>query len=76
MRRESRTWALPGRRRRGYFKIVLPTALNEGFWSLGMVMYSAAYGRMGATTLAAVSIYNSVEQLASVVLRGATHASR
>lgn len=58
----------------GYFKVVLPTVLNEGFWSLGMVMYSAAYGRMGATTLAAVSIYNSVEQLASVVLRGATHA--
>lgn len=57
-----------------YFKVVLPTMLNEGFWSLGMVVYSAAYGLMGPGTVAAVSIYNSVEQLASVVLRGATHA--
>ncbi|MEG2859611.1 MAG: MATE family efflux transporter [Clostridia bacterium] len=57
-----------------YFRVVLPTMLNEGFWSLGMVVYSGAYGLMGASTVAAVSIYNSVEQLSSVVLRGATHA--
>lgn len=57
-----------------FFRIVLPTMLNEGFWSLGMVMYSIAYGRMGASTVAAVSIFNNIDQLASVMLRGTTHA--
>lgn len=57
-----------------YFKVVLPTTLNECLWGLGMVLYSVAYGLMGAGTVAAISIYDNIHQLASVVLRGATNA--
>lgn len=59
---------------RRYFKVALPVMLNEGFWALGILMYSVVYGHMGNDTVAAVSIYNNVEQLAAVVLRGMTHA--
>lgn len=60
-----------------YFRIVLPVILNEGFWSLGIAVYSAAYGRMGDgyTVVAGVGIFNNIEQLASVMLRGVTHAA-
>ncbi|MDO4548716.1 MAG: MATE family efflux transporter, partial [Clostridia bacterium] len=57
-----------------FFRVVFPTMINECLWSLGMVMYSVAYGMMGASTVAAVSIFNNVEQLGGVVLRGGTHA--
>lgn len=59
---------------RRFFRVVLPTMVNEAFWSLGMVCYAIAYGMMGEATVAAVSIFNNVEQLSSVALRGATHA--
>lgn len=57
-----------------YYKVVLPVMANEMLWSLGMVMYSVAYGQMGASAVSAISIFNNVEQLASVVMRGATTA--
>lgn len=60
-----------------YLRVVIPVLLNESFWSLGVVLYSVAYGRMGdgSSVVAAISIYNNVEQIASVVLRGITNAS-
>jgi putative MATE family efflux protein len=60
-----------------YFKIVLPVILNEGLWALGITVYSAAYGRMGdgKTIVAGIGIYDNIQQLASVMLRGVTHAA-
>ncbi|MDL2206113.1 MATE family efflux transporter [Eubacteriales bacterium OttesenSCG-928-N13] len=57
-----------------YIKTVSPVLLNETLWSFGTVMYSAAYGRMGAGAVAAMSIFSSVEQLSFVTLRGMTNA--
>ena len=57
-----------------FCRVVLPIMMNEVFWSLGIVIYSVAYGLMGTSTVASISILNNVEQLASVMLRGSTHA--
>lgn len=57
-----------------FMRVVVPVMLNEAFWSLGTVMYSVAYGRMGEGAVAAISIFNNIEQLSSVILRGTTHA--
>lgn len=57
-----------------YLYVAAPVILNEGLWSLAMVMYSVVYGRMGTSTVAAVSIFNTVEQIAFSVSRGLTHA--
>lgn len=60
-----------------YLRVVLPVLANESFWALGILMYSVVYGRMenSSVVVSAVSIYNNIEQLASVVLRGVTHAA-
>ncbi len=57
-----------------YFKTVAPVLLNETLWSMGVVMYSVAYGKMGASAVAAMSIFSNVEQLAFVALRGMSTA--
>lgn len=57
-----------------FFAIALPIVGNELFWSLGITMYSVVYGRMGTTAVAAVSIFNTVEQLSFILIRGITSA--
>lgn len=57
-----------------YLSVAMPVILNEGLWALGMVMYSIVYGRMGTGTVAAVSIFNTVEQVALSTMRGLTSA--
>lgn len=57
-----------------FLSIAMPVIVNEGLWSLGMVMYSVVYGRMGTGVVAAVSIYNTVEQIALSGIRGLTSA--
>jgi putative MATE family efflux protein len=60
-----------------FLKVVLPVVGNEMLWALGVVAYAASYGNMAhpAVATAAVNIYNNVEQLASVILRGTTQAA-
>jgi putative MATE family efflux protein len=62
---------------RKFLKIVLPVVGNEMLWALGVVAYAASYGNMqnAAAATSAVNIYNNVEQLASVILRGTTQAA-
>ena len=60
---------------RKYLAIAAPVILNEGLWSLGIVMYSVVYGRMGTAAVASVSIYGTVEQVAFVTMRGLTSAA-
>lgn len=60
-----------------FLKVVLPVVGNEMLWALGVVAYAATYGNMPhpAVATSAVNIYNNVEQLASVILRGTTQAA-
>lgn len=58
-----------------YFNTALPVIANEFMWGLGVTMYSLVYGRMGDAATAAITITNTVEQVALVFFFGICHAS-
>ncbi len=58
-----------------FFHTTLPVILNEGFWSLGMVIYSIAYARIGTGAIAAVQISNTIQNLFMVLNMGLANAS-
>lgn len=51
-------------------KPVIPVALNEILWSFGITTYNIIYARMGTETIAAVNIYNTVDNIAFALLIG------
>lgn len=53
-----------------YFKTAYPVILNETFWSLGNVMYSIAYAKIGTEATAAVQITSTVQNIFLVFSRG------
>ncbi|WP_124057967.1 MATE family efflux transporter [Vaginisenegalia massiliensis] len=55
---------------RQYFKVTLPVILNEGFWSLGQVMYSIAYAMVGTNATAAVQVCMAIQGIVFVIVRG------
>lgn len=57
-----------------YFKTTYPVILNEAFWSLGQIMYSIAYARIGEEATAAVQIASTVQNVFFVVVRGLANA--
>ncbi|AOY78080.1 MATE family efflux transporter [Clostridium formicaceticum] len=59
---------------RNFFKTTSPVILNEGFWSLGMTMYLAAYARISTEAVAAVHISNTVQNLFMVIAFGIANA--
>lgn len=52
------------------FKTATPVIINEGFWALGMTMYSVAYARISTEAIAAVQISNTVHQIFMVISMG------
>ena len=52
-----------------------PVIANEFIWGLGVTMYSLVYGRMGDAATAAITITNTVEQVALVFFFGICHAA-
>ncbi|MBQ8537157.1 MAG: MATE family efflux transporter [Clostridia bacterium] len=58
-----------------FLKRVLPVVANEGIWAMGMAMYSIFYGRLGDQAVAAVGIYNTVDELVFVAIYGVMNAS-
>lgn len=58
-----------------FFDTTLPVILNESFWSLGMVMYTAAYGRIGTGALAAIQIASTIQNIFLVINKGLANAS-
>ncbi len=57
-----------------YIKTGLPVILNEGFWSLGMTMYTVAYARISTEAIASVQIANTVQSVFMVVAFGLGNA--
>lgn len=51
-------------------KTATPVVLNEAFWSLGVITYSAVYGRIGTEAFASVQISSTVEQVFMVISMG------
>lgn len=60
---------------RRYLKTIVPVIANEGLWALGITTYSVIFGRLGDTAVAAMGIYNTVDQLVFVTVYGLMHAS-
>ncbi len=57
-----------------YFKTAYPVILNEAFWSLGTVLYSLAFAKIGTEAAAAVQILNTVQNVFMVMVRGLANA--
>lgn len=52
------------------YRTAIPVILNEGFWSLGMIMYAAAYARISTEAIASVQIANTIQGVFMVVSMG------
>lgn len=57
-----------------YLKTTYPVIVNEAFWSLGQVMYSVAYARIGEEATAAVQIATTIQNIFFVIVRGLANA--
>ena len=57
-----------------YLKTTYPVILAEGAWSLGQVMYSIAYAKLGEEATAAVQITNTIQNIFFVLVRGVANA--
>lgn len=58
-----------------YFRTVSPVIANEFMWGLGVTMYSLVYGRMEEEAIAAITISNTIEQVALVFYFGICSAA-
>lgn len=58
-----------------YLKATYPVIVNEGFWSLGQIMYSIAYARIGVEATAAVQIVTTIQNIFFVIVRGLANSS-
>lgn len=57
-----------------YLITVWPVIINEGFWSLGQVLYSVAYARIGEEATAAVQLTMTIQNIFFVLFRGLANA--
>jgi putative MATE family efflux protein len=53
---------------------VMPVAINELLWSLGITIYSVVYAHIGTEAIAAINIVSTVDNLAFVVFLSIGHA--
>lgn len=58
-----------------FFQKTTPVILNESIWGIGTAGYSMIFGRMGTAAVAAMNIASTMEQLFSVLFRGASNAA-
>ncbi|OLS02737.1 MATE family efflux transporter [Tissierella creatinophila] len=57
-----------------YIDTISPVVINEAFWSLGQIMYSIAYARIGKEAIAAVQLTNTIQNIFFVLVRGLANA--
>ncbi|MDD4513370.1 MAG: MATE family efflux transporter [Eubacteriales bacterium] len=58
-----------------FAKTILPVILNEGLWSLGMMMYSVFYGNYGNEVVSGISIFNTIDNIIYVLIYGIMNSS-
>ncbi len=66
--------SIPKELAKRYFQTGLPVILNEGFWAMGMTMYSISYARISTEAIASVQIANTVQSIFMVVAFGLGNA--
>ncbi|MTI54128.1 MATE family efflux transporter [Geosporobacter ferrireducens] len=52
------------------YNTTIPVILNEGLWSLGMIMYTAAYARISTEAIASIQIANTIQSMFMVISMG------
>lgn len=57
-----------------YIKTVSPVIFNEGFWSLGQIMYAIAYASIGKEATAAIQLTTTIQNVFFVLIRGLANA--
>lgn len=57
-----------------YIDTISPVIINETFWSLGQIMYSIAYARLGKEATAAVQLTTTIQNIFFVLVRGLANA--
>lgn len=57
-----------------YIKTTYPVIIAEGAWSLGQVLYSIAYAKLGEEATAAIQIANTIQNIFFVLVRGLGNA--
>lgn len=57
-----------------YLRTVSPVIVNEGFWSLGQVLYSIAYASIGEEAAAAIQLTITIQNIFFVLIRGLANA--
>ena len=73
--RFSEFFGCPPGLRREYVRTSLPVIGNEFMWGLGVTMYSLAYGRMGDTAVAAITISQTIQDMILVFFQGIAAAA-
>ncbi|GKX65204.1 MATE family efflux transporter [Inconstantimicrobium mannanitabidum] len=58
-----------------FYRTTLPVIFNEALWSLGIIIYSIAYGRISIEAVAAIQICNAVQNLFMIVAKSISTAS-
>ncbi len=57
-----------------FINTISPVVINEAFWSLGQIMYSIAYARIGKEATAAVQLTTTIQNVFFVFVRGLANA--
>lgn len=58
-----------------YFRTVTPVVLNEFLWGLGVTLYALAYGWMGNTAVATMTVTQIIEEMFSAAFMGLASAT-
>lgn len=58
-----------------FFKIALPIILAEIFWSLGQLMFSVAFARIGKEATAAVQLTNTIQNIFFILVNAINTAA-
>ncbi|MEG1605856.1 MAG: MATE family efflux transporter [Clostridia bacterium] len=58
-----------------YFTLSLPVLMNESLWALGTTSFNMIYGQLSTEFFAAITIFRSIEAVATTFFWGLCHAA-
>ena len=58
-----------------YLVIAGPAIVNEIIWSTGVTMYAVVFGKMGTEVMSAMTIYQTIDQMAFVLIIGLSNST-
>lgn len=61
--------------RKEFIVVVTPVLIEESLWSLGQVVYSAIYAKIGVNAMAAIQVAQAISNMLYVIARGVSSAA-